>query len=139
VSDSNADFSEGRRKVEIRSMVWLAGWRTTVSTVTVAGTVPDWVETGRTPLPAPTATVSSIVLDPGPLGDRYKLSGTVTNSYRASCWMDVEVLNAAGTWETAGYVYPVPAGGTSGWSYDLWYASGKGIPTATVRAVASLC
>jgi hypothetical protein len=140
VSESNADYSEGRRKVEIRSMVWLGGWRTTVSTVAVAGTVPDWVETGRTPLPAPTAAVTSIALDPAfPSGNWYKLSGTVTNSYRASCWMHIEVLNAAGEWKTAASTDRVASGGTATWSDDYWYVPTSGTPTTTVRATASLC
>lgn len=99
---------------------------------------PGWVDSGRDPLPEPTATVTSIA---GPFTYDtfvyYRVEGTVTNTYRGYCSAKIVLQRPDGGYGESGMTFYVAPGSTLDWAQPYWFVSLAGVPTttATVRCL----
>lgn len=92
---------------------------------------PGWVVTSRTPLPAPTVTVTSIERS----GPYYVVRGTLVSHYRRNCGIDVYVVTADGASQKSAYVWPATPGETHTW--QAWSTFGGQTPTSTASGTVS--
>ena len=98
-----------------------------------SGSTASWVEIAQSPLPAPTATVSTSSLDwGGSTGRGWSFSGSGTTSYRGSCTYKLEAQNTLGIWHEADRPTSYNYSGTGSiyiYASSLdWLESSKGTP-----------
>ena len=136
-SETGADTSSAKRTVRVTARIFNGKrWIESTTEALVEAPGPGWVDIGEQPRPGPTATITEKTDHRG----YWTLSGSVTNSYDESCWVEVFVKSTAGQWVAAGSA-SFYGPGTQTWRDYYWSESTNGIPTDEIEARphATLC